>query len=445
VIAPLRKLLYGLWQYPVPTLLTLVLLALIGLAGMVAHWFVAVELHYRDALHAIERRDFEQARVHLAAYLEVWKTSAETHFLAARTARRAGAYDDAERHLNECQKLGWVDEAIDLERQLLRAQRGDLASVEGGLLYFVQQNHPDYLTILEALTWGYIKTYNLSKASHCLELWLERQPDDIQALMWRGDVRERRLNYHDALLDFRRVVELDPQRDNARLRVAEMLLSMHQTDEAAREFERLHERQPENTAVLLGLARCRRLQARPDEARQMLDGLLDKGLQSVGVLSERGKLEMETGHPDSAERWLRKAVEQAPYERETAYSLYLCLQQLRHVDEAKKILAKLNEIDKQLKRLREITQKIGEKPDPSLRFQAGLIFLRSGQEREGVRWLQSALQEDPHYQPARLALADYFEKAGDSVQAAWHRRLAGQEPGSKFKVQGSKSTLNFEP
>ena len=47
---------------------------------------------------------------------------------------------------------------------------------------------------------------------------------------------------------------------------------------------------------------------------------------------------------------------------------------------------------------------------------------RSGQERQGLYWLEQALARDPAHQAAHGALAEYFEKSGDKEQAAAHRR-----------------------
>ena len=58
------------------------------------------------ALQALERKDFAAAREYLTRCLEVRPGSGEAHFLAARTARRALDYEEAERQIREYQKLG---------------------------------------------------------------------------------------------------------------------------------------------------------------------------------------------------------------------------------------------------------------------------------------------------------------------------------------------------
>ena len=44
--------------------------------------------------------------------------------------------------------------------------------------------------------------------------------------------------------------------------------------------------------------------------------------------------------------------------------------------------------------------------DAALRCEAGLLFLRNGERREGIRWLQMALRLDPGCEAARKALAE---------------------------------------
>ena len=404
-------------------LLSLGLLALIGAGVTIAGWHVRAWRHYQAALEAVEKHDLVAVRDHLAVCLGVWPSSGEMHLLAARTARQAGAYDEAENHLKECLRLGWPAEEISLERDLIGVQRGELGSGETRLLQLVEQGHPDALLILEALCHGYIQSYRLPEASRCLELWLERRPNDIQALLWRAEVEELRFSAQDALADYRRVVERTPERDAARLRLAELLLAEHQPREAAPHFESLLQRQPANPAVLLGLARCRHLLGDTAEASALLDGLLSSFPYDVGGLGERGKIYLEARQPAEAERWLRLAASLAPYDRDIIYPFYLCLQQCGKAEEAEGYRVKLKEIQEQLARLAELTRRIADKPhDPLLRYQAGLIFMKSGQTKEGLRWLYSALQEEPHHRPTHQALADYYEGIGDRGQAARHRR-----------------------
>jgi thioredoxin-like negative regulator of GroEL len=64
-------------------------------------------------------------------------------------------------------------------------------------------------------------------------------------------------------------------------------------------------------------------------------------------------------------------------------------------------------------------KEIASRPhDPEARYRAAVIYLRNGKNDEGLRWLTSALHEDPRHQRTRQALAEYHERLGDPRRAA---------------------------
>ena len=81
-----------------------------------------------------------------------------------------------------------------------------------------------------------------------------------------------------------------------------------------------------------------------------------------------------------------------------------------------------------LAHLHELAAKMDSTPhDPALDYEIGMVFLRNGRDKDGVRWLGYALLEDPKHRPAHRALAKYYERAGNKKLAERHRRLAEQE------------------
>jgi predicted Zn-dependent protease len=403
-------------------------LAVAGEAAFLIGRQVWADHHFQAAEEAARRRDFEAARAHLALCLEIRPDDAQTHFQAARVARRAGSYGEAVEHLKRAKELDWEKNALDAEWAMLKAQNGDLAEVQPILVAWVEQGHPDSVLILEALTQGYLKIYNLPAALQCLRQWLKREPDAPQALFWRGEAWERLHKYEEALADFGHVVQVAPERDDARLRLAEGFIHAHRPAEAAPHFETLYERQPGNPQVLLGLARCRLEQGRVDESRQLLDDLLNAQPDNGLALGERGKLELAAGKPVEAEHWLRRAAAIVPYEREVVYSFVWALEQCQKEEEAASWVKRLHQIDADLERMNEVMRLINKSPtDPAPRHEAGVILLRNGQDQEGLRWLHNALLHDPSYRPTHVLLAEYFEKRGDPKQAAYHRLRGNPE------------------
>jgi tetratricopeptide (TPR) repeat protein len=399
------------------------LLLVIAAAAYLAGNHLWAAYHLRAAKQALARHQLAQARAHLALCLGVWSDSGEAHLLAARAARRAGAYDEAEQQLRACERLDGVPEVLELERALAVVQRGDPTRFDGWLLAAVDRGHPDSALILEALAQGYLRTYRLAQAEACLTRWLESEPENGQALLWRGDVYERRQQWTLARNDYRRAVAADPDNDAARLRLADALLNLNQAGEAIGHYEQLRPRLPGNSAVLLGLARCRRDLGDLREARHIFDVVLSVAPHNVGALHDRGRLALQLDLPAEAEEWLLKALRLAPQDREVLYTLYQCLQARGKTEEAKEYKARLDETEAQLSRLADLTKRITAAPhDADLRCEAGRIFLKSGQDREGLRWLASALQENPRHAATHATLAAYYERHGRPDLAAQHRQ-----------------------
>src|SRR5262249_3947507 len=326
-----------------------------------------------------------EARSHLACCLGVWPNNGRVHFLMAQAARRAGDLDDAARCLRRAEQAGWGVEAIDLEKTLAGVQQGELERVEPVLVSFVQRDHPDKLLILEALAQGCRRTYQLPRALAHLDAWLGIQPDSVRALVWRGETLLLVGRDRDALADYRKAVELDPQEDEARLKVAELCLVFHQHEEASTHFTELLKRHPDQGEALLGLARCRAEQGDTAGAVDLLDRLLSLQPEHAGALAERGKIALDAGSPQDAEGWLRKAARVAPFEHETLYTLRRCLTVNGHTKEAEECRARIRRVEEDRKRLDELRAGIMTAPhDAALRREMGLILLRNGQDKEGA-------------------------------------------------------------
>jgi tetratricopeptide (TPR) repeat protein len=221
-------------------------------------------------------------------------------------------------------------------------------------------------------------------------------------------------------------VELEPDYPGSRLRLAGLLLQVNQPAEALKHFYYLFRQRPEDPAVLVGLACCHRALGQAEEGRPFLEKLLAQDPHQAEGLAALGQLELEAQKLPEAERWLRQAVTEAPFAPEAIHNLGRCLELLGKSEEAKKWRTHLQNIDKDIARLKQVTVQVQAAPhDPAPRWEAGVIFLRNGQDQDGLSWLASALQQDPNHQPTHLALADYYEKHQQPEAAARHRTQAG--------------------
>jgi tetratricopeptide (TPR) repeat protein len=413
--------------------LALGLLAALGFGAYVGGWHLWAHYHYRAARRALAARDFAQARAHLTLCLDVWPDSTDTRLQAARAAWRGGADADAERHLACCERLAVAPAAVLLERALLRARRGELAGAEPYLLPRAAADQPDAPVVLEALIQGYLAKHRLLEALPLTERLARLDPDQAQVYAWRGQVWDRLHDYALAEENYRRAVELAPNRDDVRLSWAESLLDLGQSQEALEHLEGLHQRQPGNGTVVFALARCHHLLGNLGPAQRLLDQLLAVDPKDALALTERGRLALGAGQAAAAEGWLRQALALTPQSQDANYALFLCLEQQGKAEEAKTYRRRADRIAAAGQRLDGLIAKALRAPhDLALRCEMGSLFLEIGQDGEGLEWLSGVVRDAPRHPAAHRALADYYARAGKERLAAQHRQLAAQaNPGAR--------------
>jgi tetratricopeptide (TPR) repeat protein len=376
------------------------------------------------AKNALGLTDFDEAKKHLDRADHLRPENPDVQLLLAEWARRVGKLDEAAVHLRACDKAGGVPEAIDLERILARAQQGQLE--EEAILLKMAENEPSHrVLIYEAIASGAMKTYRLHLAAQCLDRLLKEQPRSKRALAWKGETLYLLRTSADAIATWKQLIEIDPDNDEARLKLAATLVEESQPDEALVHYLHLRGKGSTKAAVAAGLARCWTSLGKTDDARDLLDASLRIHSRDPETLLLRGRIEFNRGRADQAEPWLRKAAEAAPFDLETVYALGQCLTQLGKKDEAKSWLDRHRQIQDDQLRLTKLTRQTAENPrDPDPRTEAGIIFLRNGNAKEGLRWLRSALHESPDHIPTHQALAKHYRDTGLTAQAEFHERAA---------------------
>lgn len=199
----------------------LIVMVLLGTAGVVGGRHLYAWYHFRAGRSALEQYHTEKSRQHLGRCLGVWSSSSQTHLLARRAARRAGDVAAAEEHLRACQRLRrGADDETALEWALLSASTCQLEEVEKFLVEQSRASPAHAPLILEALTQGYLRVYRILDALHCVGLWLQLDPDNVRALTLRGDIHWQIQVPLKAVADYRTVVERDPEQDEVRWRAA---------------------------------------------------------------------------------------------------------------------------------------------------------------------------------------------------------------------------------
>jgi predicted Zn-dependent protease len=394
---------------------------------------ILAEYHLRAANTAVDRYHNLEAQRHLQSYsrLRGQDASPRSLLLAARVAWRSGAFDAAERCLEQYQDLRGADELLLLERVLLRAASGEVDEVSAFCQARVKEEHPSAPLIREAVSAGLIQVYRLREAEQVLAEWRRAEPDNTQALLLDGALSELHLNTSAALDRFRRVVELDPEHDEARLRMVAMLVQHSDGAAALPHLRYLSQRLPDNPQVQLFLAQSQGLLGEQAEARETLDQLLHQQPDFVPALAERGKLALRSGDSSGAETWLRDAVRRDSSALDARYLFIRALRGNGKETEAQAQQEALARIEEDVSRIQKIaTEQMQQRPnDPALLHEVGAISLRAGAYRVGLRWLYKALRIDPNHVPTHQALASWYQRTGNSALAARHRRLAERSPG----------------
>jgi tetratricopeptide (TPR) repeat protein len=411
-------------RHPLRTLAVGGLLALIALGASVAAAYGWAAYHLRAARAEMNCYHTSKAIEHLKASLMVWPHDTETLILAARASRRAGALEEAARCLERCPPLHGKTEAdLVLERNLLRMERGELEGTRKVRDDVLKREDPTIPLVLEAWSKGCLRMYRPLDADGTVKEWLERQPDNPQALDIQGQIRELQQLPEEAIECYRRALAADLELDDVRRHLCAALMQLNHYDEALPQLELLSRRVADDVVVKVHLARARAQMGQTEEAENLLREALSLRPQFAPALAERGKLALLEGRTDEAEQWLRQAIALEPGDTPARYQLSLCLERNGKTDEARQEQARLRELEADAERLQEISAvKMQQDPhNADLHCQAGVIALRAGNVAEGLRWLHSALREDPNHQESHRELMKYYQSIRDFPRAREHR------------------------
>lgn len=404
--------------------LALGVLLVLAAIGIYTYW---PEDYLRTARLALERKDNEAARGALARHLESRPDSDEAHLLFAQMERQANNFSEALKHLDACSRYGEYRDALELERGLIALQNG-LYNPELDRLCqkYLARHDGNECAILEAMSQGFIKSYRLKEAFICLQRLLALQPDCSFALRTRAWICSQSGQTDQAEKDYRLAVQTDPSDVAARLGLAQILLDIRKDpQEAAQQFERIWTTRKDSVTIM-GLAKSWRTLGRNEEVRVLLDDWLKGNPGDPLALMERGKLALDEREPAKAIQFLRQAVALSPYLLDANQALFLCLSEQGLTKEADECQARLKQARKDSEQLAALSQKLQANPNnPDLRCQMAEIFLRQREDEEGVRWLVANLQSHPNHRASHLALAEYYERIGQTALAGEHRRLAG--------------------
>ncbi|HEY7331276.1 MAG TPA: tetratricopeptide repeat protein [Gemmataceae bacterium] len=411
-------------RHPLRSLIIALLLLLTASGFGIAGAWLWASYHLRAGRAALERYHTGEAVAHLQSTLTIWPRDPETLLLAARAARRSGAFDAANHFLDLYQEQRKEDESLNLERICLRAQRGEPESVVNYCRTLIEQNDPASPLLFEALAQGYLRSFQPHLGEMLLQMWLTQEPDNPQALFILGQIYDLQTRRGDAIKTYRAALTADPTLDEARLSLCDALMQLGSFEEAQPHVEYLCARLPDNPKVQVYLARIRDRQGQSEQAERILEGVLAQQSHYAPALLDRGILALRAGQFVEAEKYLREAVQLDPSDYQAHDRLAFCLEQNNKEAEADKEREHLKQMVKDMQEIQALAKgQLEQSPhDADLHYQIGMISMRAGSVAEGLRWLNSALRENPNHQGARKALMEYYQRKGDLGKAREHQQ-----------------------
>ena len=369
-----------------------VLLGFIALGGSIAARHARAFSHFRTGRTDLLRHHNRDALTHFQACLLTWPNDPDVLLLAARACWRIRDFTQAGQYLRDYQRVAGATDDFTRESFLVMAAAGDIDKAEKYCQERIDHQDPATPVILEALVAGCMRQYRLSQALAFLQHWLDLQPDDIQALFYQITMDRLGHRLDEAIARYRRILQLDPEHQAARLGLAAVLIDTRRYEEALPHLEALRQSEPHNGEVLTLLAQCQDALGQAAAAEETLDQALARNPHHPAALAERGRLALSRGQLEAAEAWLRLSLVHAPGNLQARYQLGQCLLQQGNVAEAEKQQQMMKQLERDQKRLHQILmEEMSQKPhDPALQQEAAMILLRSGDEEGALRLLHGA-------------------------------------------------------
>lgn len=167
----------------------------------------------------------------------------------------------------------------------------------------------------------YFMRQDPAKAWAVLDMWVELYPEDVRGHEARAMVQSLRSEREEAIASYRRVLELDPGRQDVLRTIGELQEASGDFDSALETYRLYADAFPDDWRSFTPIAGLHRARGRHDDARAAYERALVLDPGNVEVLVGLAGLEREVGRFDEALALHREALEAAgtPEERARAF------------------------------------------------------------------------------------------------------------------------------
>ncbi|MCI0461716.1 MAG: tetratricopeptide repeat protein [Gemmataceae bacterium] len=317
---------------------SVILVALIAGATMAGWVSLSGRLLLASAEKAAVANDLAAAEELLQRFTQQCPDQLRGHYLHAQVLRRLRRLDPARTALARAVELGLADADRHREVALQQAARQFTPAIENGLRQALE-DRPDDAEVLEVLAEGCAGDQRWDEAERWYTRLVEVQPDWPEAWLGRGRFRLEAARHgrgHRAMAaaDLREAVRRQPERFEARLLLANCLLSDAVFDEAREHLLACQQLRGDRPEPLVGLAACALEGLEWEKAEAFLKEALALDPASASVLGKLGDLYLRRERFDQAEAIFRRVVRIDSRNRAAYLKLAQALRNLGRAEEA---------------------------------------------------------------------------------------------------------------
>jgi len=369
------------------------------------------EYHISNIQTALRDHNLELAKSHVDSLQAFpFTNKAEAHFLTARLERRRGDYDQMNAFLEQAQAEGYDAVMIQRERILAAAQAANLEMAQPKLAELLNDPRGDEREICEAYIIGFLQFQQHSAALQLVDAWQNDFPEDARPHFLEGVIEKSLFNYKEAEEAYRKALEVDPEYYQAALDIADVLLTLKDTERAI-QYLKMAEKDPEfRVDSYTAQAHCLRMLGRDEQAEEILRVVISEYPEHMAAAIELGRILVETNRPKEGIEILEPILERDPRNTDARHMLAMGLRSLGELNKAQEHFDYVEEVKENLADANQIAQRIGSgKESIDQRLVIAEKFWTYGSEQEAMIWMRSAYQLDPLYLPTLEFMKRYYE------------------------------------
>jgi len=369
------------------------------------------EYHISNIQTALRDHNLELAKSHVDSLQAFpFTNKAEVHFLTARLERRRGDYDQMNAFLEQAQAEGYDAVMIQRERILAAAQAANLEMAQPKLAELLNDPRGDEREICEAYIIGFLQFQQHSAALQLVDAWQNDFPEDARPHFLEGVIEKSLFNYKEAEEAYRKALEIDPEYYQAALDIADVLLTLKDTERAI-QYLKMAEKDAEfRVDSYTAQAHCLRMLGRDEQAEEILRVVISEYPEHMAAAIELGRILVETNRPKEGIEILEPILERDPRNTDARHMLAMGLRSLGELNKAQEHFDYVEEVKENLADANQIAQRIGSgKESIDQRLVIAEKFWTYGSEQEAMIWMRSAYQLDPLYLPTLEFMKRYYE------------------------------------